>query len=185
MIRLAAFLPISLLVGNLACDAGPPKQDPAQVALSKPNDHFEIRGLTLEERDGDLPLWHARAEKARGGLQSTQVTQVVMKHYARGKKQPIVLQAPRGTISPTTHNVELVQAVIENLEGQKVEAKQMRYDRDEGTVVGTGPILIHGPGFHLKGSRLRYDLETGHLLLEGPIEGTCDLSAFNDDTHRP
>ena len=181
MLRWFIFLPISLLLSNLGCA---PENSPGQKAPSSQDTQFEITDLLLYEGPVENMTWQAVAKTATGDLQNTVVTGVRVTHHLEKSSHTVILNAPRGTLSPRTHDAFLQEATVEDSFERRMKIPSLTYRRKLETIGGSGPIEIDGPGYSLSASKLEYQLKNGSLLLSGPVEGTVSMSAKRPRSER-
>jgi|MDSW01.2.fsa_nt_gb hypothetical protein len=128
--------------------------------------------------------WQAVAKTATGDLQSTKVTAVTVTHHLEEGSHTVVLHAPRGTLSPQTHDAFLQDAIVEDSFERRMKIPALTYHRKPETIVGSGPIEIDGPGYSLSASQLEYKLKNGSLFLSGPVEGTVSMTTKRPRSER-
>ena len=168
MFRWFVFLPISLLLSNYGCT--PAKTDAPQSTHT--HNQFEISALEIKEDNDAGTIWTAQADEASGDLEQTQVRNLVITHEVENGSNTIVLKAPRGTLSPMTHDAILREARVTDSFNRTIEIPNLEYTRQSSTIEGHGPILVQGPAFTLQASHMVYSFANGRLVLKGPIQGT-------------
>ena len=183
MSRWVIFLPISLLLSNLGCSTEAPKTIAGSQSANSSN-RFEISNLELQEGSGEKIVWRAVAAEASGDLHETQVRQLTVTHKTESNDNTVVLKAPKGKLSPLSHDVFLQEATLQDSFERSMKMPTLAYDRSTETIQGTGPVEITGPGFSLTAAKLQYQLKDELLILSGPIQGEVSLASTRPQSAR-
>lgn len=144
-------------------------------SLASPGDPLKISANTISVHQGKGTMHYRGSVQVRQESLSIKGTSAVASKTPAGGNHVIVRGKP-------------VRAEAKNPGSQTItiEANQLSYDSIARTLIASGNIRINTPHDLITGSRVRYQLESGQLLLSGddPGEGITALLTIDSSGNR-
>lgn len=159
------------LLSSLGCFSAQ-KQAPSPQKET-PSHQFTLEGTRIEERRAGKILWTGTGDKAHGDFKKATFTGLKLTRTPQNPGElPITVLSEIAHLALESGEAKFSKVVITDPMGRVLRAGDAEYRESEQVITSKGPMSFVADGFKVTGTNSSVNLESGQLLIAGPIEGS-------------